>query len=208
MAFKLAKPSRVIFAVCLQVVWLGASRTGWAHCDGMDGPVVRAAQEAIRTGNVDLALIWVSERDEAEIVRAFQRTMGVRKLSPEVADLADTAFFETLVRVHRAGEGAAYTGLQPAGRDWGPAIPAADRAVATGSLQPVSELLIHTMQHGLAEHFAAVRDRQGYDPHDVEAGREYVRGYVEFIHYVERLYEAATTTAHGHFPEGSHEAEE
>ncbi len=208
MALKLVKSSRVVFAVCLQVVWLGASRTGWAHCDGMDGPVVRAAQEAIRTGNVDLALIWVSERDEAEITRAFQKTMAVRKLGPEAADLADTYFFETLVRVHRVGEGASYTGLKPAGRDLGPAIPAADRAVATGSLQPVDGLLTHVVQHGLSEHFAAVRDHKGYDPHDVTAGREYVRRYVEFIHYVERLYEAATTTAHGHFPEGMHEAQE
>ena len=36
---------------------------------------------------------------------------------------------------------------------------------------------------------------------DVSAGQEYVKGYVEFVHYVERIYEAAKNPAEGHFPE-------
>jgi hypothetical protein len=74
-------------------------------------------------------LIWVPEKDEAEITGAFHKTLVVRKLSLEAEELADMYFFETLVRLHRAGEGASYTGLQPAGRDLGPAIPAADKAL-------------------------------------------------------------------------------
>ena len=30
-----------------------------AHCDGLDGPVVQAAQQALETGNVNLVLVWV-----------------------------------------------------------------------------------------------------------------------------------------------------
>ena len=41
-------------------------------------------------------------------------------------ELSDQFFIKTLVRVHRAGEGAPYTGIRPAGTDLGPAIPAAD----------------------------------------------------------------------------------
>ena len=41
---------------------------------------------------------------------------------------------ETVIRLHRAGEGAAYTGLKTAGADYGPAIPAAEYAVETGDL--------------------------------------------------------------------------
>lgn len=29
------------------------------HCDTRDGPVVRAAEEALRKGNVNYVLIWV-----------------------------------------------------------------------------------------------------------------------------------------------------
>ena len=93
----------------------------YAHCDGMDGPVVKAAQAALAKGDVNLVLIWVRKNDETEIRQAFERTVNVRKLSPEAKELADTYFFETLVRIHRAGEGAPYTGLKPAGRDLGPA---------------------------------------------------------------------------------------
>ena len=44
-------------------------------------------------------------------------------------------------------------------------------------------------------------DRKRFDPNDVRAGREYVHAYVPYIHYVERLYQAATAIVHGHYPE-------
>jgi hypothetical protein len=94
--------------------------------------VVQAAQKALETGNVHLVLIWVQKPDEAEITEAFQKALAVRKLNAEAKELADRYFFETLVRIHRAGEGAPYTGLKPAGRDLGPAIPAADKASREG----------------------------------------------------------------------------
>ncbi len=176
-------------------------RIALAHCDGLDGPVVTAAKNALRTGNVNLVLIWVQPRDEPEIRAAFQQTLVVRKQSSEAQALADRAFFETLVRVHRAGEGAPYTGLKPAGRDLGPAIPAADKALATGAVGPLQDLLAGAVHRGLEEHFEAVRMLRQHDPNDVRAGRRYVQAYVEYVHYVERLYQAATTVAEGHYSE-------
>src|SRR5688500_20046767 len=70
-----------------------------AHCDGLDGPVVKAAQRALAEGNVNLALIWVQKDDEPEIKRVFEKTLGVRKLSREAQEVADLYFFETLVRL-------------------------------------------------------------------------------------------------------------
>jgi hypothetical protein len=175
-----------------------------AHCDGLDGPVVKAARNALRTNNVNLVLIWVQPKDEAEIRSAFQQVMVVREQSQEAQALADRSFFETLVRVHRAGEGAPYTGLKPAGRELGPAIPAADKALETGTVAPLQDLLAKTFQHGLQERFAALRALKGYDPNDLPAGRRYVQAYVEYVHYVERLHEAATASAEGHYAETSH----
>jgi hypothetical protein len=103
-----------------------------------------------------------------------------------------------VVRVHRAGEGAAFTGLKPAGRDLGPAIPAADEAIEERSLDPLLALLTDTMRDRLRQHFDEVVSARTYDVADVAAGREYVRAYVRFIHYVERLYETSTTAAPGH----------
>jgi hypothetical protein len=174
-----------------------------AHCDGLDGPVVTAARKALESGNVNLVLAWVRETDETEIKAAFQKTLAVRKLNPQAKELADTYFFETLVRVHRAGEGAPYTGLKPAGRDLGPAIPAGDKAIETRSAEDLLKLMTDKVHEGLHGRFHQVVEKSGYSKNDVEAGREYVNAYVEYIHYVEGLYEAAKGPAEGH----SHEAE-
>lgn len=170
-----------------------------AHCDGLDGPVVAAARRALAIGNVDLALIWVQPGDEAEVRAVFNETASVRKLGPAAEQLADRQFFETLVRLHRAGEGAAYTGLKPAGLDLGPAIPAADRAINTDDLARLEELLSRAVQKGLHQRYEKVMTLRKYDPRDVKAGRAYVAAYVDFIHYVERLYESAGTDPHGHY---------
>lgn len=169
-----------------------------AHCDGLDGPVVSAARQALEGRDVAGVLIWVQAKDEPAIRKAFEQALAVRKLGGAARELADTWFFETLVRIHRAGEGAPYTGLQPAGRDLGPAIPAADRALASGDVAPLVELLAHGAERVLREKLAEARTARGYRPGDVEAGRAYVARYVEFLHYVERLHLAVTTAAHGH----------
>jgi hypothetical protein len=172
-----------------------------AHCDGLDGPVVKSARAALEARNVALVAIWVQPQDEPEIRRAFEQTLVVRSLSPQAKELADRFFFETVVRVHRAGEGAPFTGLKPAGRDLGPAIPAADKALEERSLEPLVTLLTDTMRDRLRQHFNEAVTARTYDVGDVAAGREYVRAYIEFIHYVERLYETSTTAARGHFEE-------
>jgi len=185
------------------VLVLILATSAFAHCDGLDGPVVQAARRALESGQVNHVLIWVQKQDEPVIRSAFQRTLAVRKLGPEARELADTHFFETLVRIHRAGEGAPYSGLKPAGRDLGPAIPAADKAVASGAVEPVLELLTEAARGGLHRRFHEVIARKSFKPADVTAGREYVRAYVEFIHYVEGVYGAAagqTPSEPGHAP--------
>lgn len=194
--FKTARHLAILLAVLLLV-----PGTSVAHCDGMDGPVVKAAQKALASGDVNLVLIWVPKENEAEIRRVFGQTLAVRKLGPEAREVADRYFFETLVRLHRAAEGAPYTGLKPAGRDLGPAIPAADKALETASMEELQKLLGEAMQAGLRRHFQNVVARKSFRVDDLAAGREYVKAYVEFVHYVEGNYEAATLPAQGHFRE-------
>ncbi len=144
-------------------------------------------------------MIWVQENDETDVRKVFAHTLKVRKLSDEAQKLADTYFFETLVRIHRAGEGAPYTGLKSAGRDLGPAIPAADKALDTGSAKEVLSILNEAVHSGLHQRFVKVQKLKGYGKADIEAGREFVKAYVEFLHYVEPIYEMATKAAgHGH----------
>ena len=178
----------------------------FGHCDTLDGPVIQLARKALETGNVNLVLPWVRAEDEHEIRHAFEHAAAVRKFGPEARELADTHFFETLVRIHRASEGAPYTGLKPAGLELGPAVPAADQALEDGTIEPVIKLLTDAVREGVRRHFHAAYHRRRFDVNDVRAGREYVEAYVPYVHYVEGLWDAATgavghhaahTAAHG-----------
>lgn len=180
-----------------------APQAAKAHCDGLDGPVVSAARVALKENNVNLVLIW-GQKDDDEVIRhAFEQTLAVRKLSPEARELADMYFFETLVRVHRAGEGVAYTGLKPAGTDFGPSIPATDKALATADVESVLKLLSGKTEHGVREHFREALTKKEFDKNDVQAGRGFVKAYVEYTHYVKGIHDAAADTAVGHFPEAA-----
>lgn len=101
-----------------------------AHCDALGGPVANAAQKALEDGNVNPVLAYAPAAAEADI-RVFEKSRKVRAFGPEAQTLADQNFMETLIRLHRAGEGAAYTGLKPADIDYGPVIPAAENAIET-----------------------------------------------------------------------------
>ena len=194
----------IIIFLTLSIFALGLLTPAGAHCDTLDGPVVKAAQRSLDTGNVNFTLIWVPEEKETEIKEAFNKTLEVRKLSPEAKDLADMYFFETVVRIHREAEGEVYTGLKPAGTDIGPVVPAADRALENNSSDELVKLLTDAVKNGTLEEYNTAISRKNFNPDDVKAGREYVEVYVPFVHYVERIYEAATTPVEGHYTEGEH----
>jgi len=170
-------------------------RSASAHCDTMDGPVVKAAQRALETGNVNYVLPWVAAKDEQQIRAAFEHTRKVRALGAQARGLADMYFFETLVRVHRASEGAPYAGLKPAGSEKNPAVAAADKAFETGSDAALVALLVRAVKHGVQSRFSEAMAAQSKDVNNVKACRRGVHGYVEFVHYVEGIYNAATGAA-------------
>jgi hypothetical protein len=162
-----------------------------AHCDTLDGPVVAAARKALDGGKLEPVLAWVRPADEAEIRQAFASARAVRKGGGEARALADRWFFETLVRIHRAGEGAPFTGLKPAGTP-DPAVGAADRFLASGDPKPLEDLLARSVREGLHAHVARLgREKPPAD--DVAAGRRWVAAYVPFVHWAEGVYAAATT---------------
>jgi len=181
---------------------MGSQGAAQAHCDSIDGPVAAAAQKALDSGNVNLALPYAPAAAEGEIKAAFAQSLKVRGLGPEARALADRAFIETTVRLHRAGEGAAYTGLKPAGIDYGPAIPAAERAIASGDLALVKAMLVEEVEHGLHARFAATRATQKAtkEPKTAEgvaAARQRVSAELGFVAFVEGLRQAAHGAA-GH----------
>ena len=159
-----------------------------AHCDSMEGPVVKASKKALETGNINYVLIWVRAEDEKEIKVLFEKVLWVRQLGPEAKELADMYFFETVVRLHRMGEGEGYTGLKPVGYKPEKGIEVADIAVETNSIDKLLANLNKKHHSKIKNYFADLQSKKNYDVNDVKAGREYVEAYIHFIHYVETLY--------------------
>lgn len=159
------------------------------HCDTMDGPVVAAAKLALEERNVNLILPWAPKKTEPEIKKAFEKTIAVRKMGGEAKELADYWFFETVVRLHREGEGAPYTGLRPAGLDEGPAVPLAEKALEEGDPKEVILFLSHTVGEETQKKFRLAMSRKNYDENDVNAARGYVEAMLGFVLYSHHLYQ-------------------
>ena len=168
------------------------------HCDSMDGPVVTAARKALDAGDAAIALAYVPKAGEAEVTAAFDAVMAVRDQGPAVREVADLHFFETVVRVHRAGEGAPFTGLKPAGLDHGPVIPVAERAIETGAPDELVALLTGRVEEELRERFARVMQLKARTDGDIEANREYVGAMLDLQVWSHHLYMSTKAAAHEH----------
>lgn len=158
------------------------------HCDTLDGPVVKAVIKALDSRNVNLILPWVPKKAETELKQAFKKTLLVRKQGKQSKELADLWFFETAVRLHREGEGKSYTGLKPAGLDWGPVVRKAEIAIEKGDASKVIALLTKTVKDELQERFQHATGKKKYDTNDVKAAREYVHAMLGFVLYSHHLY--------------------
>jgi hypothetical protein len=185
-----------IIVLSVGIGWLVPVGRVDAHCDTMAGPVVKTAQAALEKGDVTAVLKWVKPPQEAEIRDAFKRTLAVRGLGKEAKELVDKYFFETLVRLHREGEGAPYTGLKPAGVVE-PVVAASDKALDTGSVDELTKEITKLVAEGIRRRFTETVEKKRHADESVAGGREFVEAYVEFVHYVERLHVDAAGQA-GH----------
>ena len=196
---------RTLMASALVGAGLMLPQSARSHCDTMSGPVVQAAKVALEKKDVTPVLMWVKPDGEAEVKAAFAKTLAVRTQGAEARELADQFFFETLVRVHRAGEGEPFTGLKPAGTEVGPAVEEADKALESGSVEKVVKLVTDEAAAGIRKRFAEVRQKKEHAEQSVEAGRGFVAAYVEYVHYVEGLHQTAEG-AGAHHAEGDEAA--
>ena len=193
---------QVLIGTCVGLVFV--SPDVLAHCDTMDGPVIMDAKKALEKADITPVLKWVKPDAEPEIKAAFEKAVAVRSKGAEAQAMADAYFFENLVRVHRAGEGASYEGIKPEGTPIEPGIAAAEEALTLGSADALAKEMTGLIAAGIEDRFRRVKEAAVHKDESVEAGRAYVEAYVTFMHYVERLHQDAAAPAH-HGAE-SHEA--
>jgi hypothetical protein len=163
----------------------------------MDGPVVRAAARALDAGDVDIVLPYVAADAESDLRDAFDLVVKARLRGGEAVQVADLYFYEAAVRLHRAGEGAPYTGLKPAGLDVGPVIPIAERAIETSDPTELADFLANAVLAETLDRFAAVqttKDESGSD--GVASARRYVQAALGLQVWAHKLYGAIHAAAH------------
>lgn len=131
-------------------------------------------------------------------MEAFELVTAARTLGPEAKQVADRYFFETVVRIHRAGEGAPYTGLKPAGMDVGPVIGVAERAIAAGAPDDLVALLTGELETEIRERFAEMLRRQARADGNVDATRDYVEAMLGLQVWAHSLYESIHGDPHEH----------
>lgn len=193
---KIARHILTVAAITL-ISFIYLSGLSYAHCDSLDGPVVMTAKKAIEKGDLTPVLKWVKKEYEAEIRESFKKTLAVRTKGAEAKEFADMYFFETLVRIHRDGEGAPYTGLKPSGNlDFG--ISQADKSLETGTADELIKAITNHAAEGIRKRFAHALEKKKHADESVDAGREFVEAYVAYLHYVERLDLDIKGPAEGH----------
>jgi uncharacterized protein DUF6448 len=169
------------------------------HCDSIDGPVVTAARNALDKGMVEIALAFVPESGEREVKAAFDLALRTRKLGPDGREVGDLHFFETVVRVHRQGEGAPYTGLKPAGLDVGPVIPVAEYAIKAGAPDRLVDVLTAAVRGEVERRFEHTMELKSSASKDVKHARNYVEAMLGLEVWSNNLYKAVAAPAHmGH----------
>jgi hypothetical protein len=162
----------------------------------MDGPVVIAAKQALEKEDINLILPYVKENASADVKLAFEKALHARKAGPAAREVADLYFYETAVRLHRAGEGASYTGLKPAGLDVGPVIPVAEKAIETGSPDPLIRVLTDTLRSEVQHRFEHMKHLRDHRSDDVAKAREYVEAMLGLEVYSHQLYRAMRSAPH------------
>lgn len=170
-----------------------------AHCDTMGGPVIPEARAALEKGEVTPVLKWIKADNEAEIRRGFAQAVAVRAKGGEARALADQHFLETLIRLHRAGEGAPYTGIKDEAVE--PIAAMADQTLASGSAEELIGMISQHLAAAIREKFNRVVVAGKDKDKNVAAGRQYVEAYVTYLHYVEGVH-TAIAAAGGHHGTG------
>lgn len=184
-------------AIFVIAAFLLSGATASAHCDSEDGPIIPSLRRALEDGDLTTALKWIAPDDEQEIADLFTRVRALRTQSDEAREIADQFFIESFVRIHRAAEGAPFSGIKPAG-SMPPVFAAADNALAQGSVDALADKVANTVRENILRRFNHALELSRHQNESVVAGRAFVEAYVTYVHFVEGLHNYIQQAGAGH----------
>ena len=180
----------IIAFICLGVL-VSAPAIIYAHTETLESPMIKDAQVALDSANVTPVLKWVKKERETEIKTAFKKALTERIKDPNITKRADMDFFETLVRIYHEGEGTGYAKLKPGWAQMNNAVILAREAFYKGSPEELLSVIGNDVAAGLRRRYVDVMEKRARANDSIEAGREFVESWAEFVHYAERLYNDA-----------------
>lgn len=194
---KLKAGKRSLFIILMALVLGMLPQNSFAHCDSYDGPVIRDALKALENNDSALVMKWVDPKHEKEITDLFSKTIKYKSGDQEVYDLLEKHFLETLVRVHREGEGEPYTGLKPAGSTK-QIIKLTDIALEEEDFEGFLLKFNGLVEAILKEKYEKVAQLKKVKDQSDQKGREYVAAYVDYTHTIEKMHDILVHTGDAH----------
>lgn len=194
---KTIKMIRTTLLTSAALIFIGLANA-FAHCDSYDGPVIKDAFKAIHIGKVEPVLKWIGEEYEAEISNLFDKTIALKGKDEQIYQIVEKHFLETLVRLHREGEGAPYTGLKPAGTT-SRIVTMTDQALTDENVEQLAEKVSDHLKNEIIKKFNRALETKRDKDANVAKGREFVEAYVDYTHYVEAVHDLiAGNVQHNH----------
>lgn len=169
----------------------------FGHCDSEDGPIIPLIRSSFEDGNIAPLLKWLSPGDEPEIKELFESVRSLRTQSPEAREIADRLFIETFIRLHRASEGAPYTGIKKAGTIL-PIIAEVDQSLESGTVDSLADKIAQAVRSRVVEQYQYAAHLREHQDDSVEDGRAFVKAYITYVHFVEGLHDYLTAETHEH----------
>ncbi len=188
---------RIMMTILLSLgLWM-TPQHAFAHCDSYDGPVIKDALKALEQNNPDLVMKWIDALHEKEITNLFNKTLKYRSGDQEIYSLLEKHFLETLVRIHREGEGEPYTGLKAAGSTE-EIIQLTDTALEEKDFEGFLLKFDAKADSILREKYQKVAQLEKVKDQSAEQGRAYVAAYVDYTHTIKKMHDILEHTGNVH----------
>lgn len=184
-------------AVIAILLLVGIPNSVFGHCDSEDGPIISLIRESLENGDISPLLKWLAPEDELEVKQLYKKVRSLRAQSSEAREIADRLFIETFIRLHRASEGAPFTGIKEAG-NIPPIFAELDKALDSGTVDDLADKIAQAVRTNVVELFNQAAKLREHQNDSVEDGRAFVEAYVTYMHFVEGLHNYLNRSTQGH----------
>ena len=152
-----------------------------------NGPVRKAAEMALVTGDADYVLLWVLKESENTLKNLLEKTCCERNSQKYVQNNSPDWYFETVNRLFERSWKTDFSGRDSGGFDENPIVRMVQRAIESGEINELCRIVPQPERDDLMQRFIDLIHKRNYDLHNLAAGRAYVSAFLDFTGRVHNL---------------------